>query len=213
MDAGQSRAPADILGDDPQMEFPRSLFLPGGMGLLSSTSVTLMSDGSQRGRSPEYGRSPGIDSVTVMALPRTSSTPGQMCAVELDFPRASVLPGKSCAETWDYIKPTWLAGSPVCAWTVTGSLLFGSPHGYVRGCFHSTLLGLVQFDRSEFSRCRQYLIPPWTLVWIVLVVVCLSYSVVAGSVMASSRSSEMDQAGPSSAASGAHYQERFWALH
>ena len=45
--------------------------------------------------------------------------------------------------------------------------------------------------------CREYLIPPWTLVLIVFVVVCLSYSVVAGSVMASSRSSEMDQAGPS----------------
>ena len=37
--------------------------------------------------------------------------------------------------------------------------------------------------------------------WIVFVVVCLSYSVVAGSVMASSRSSEMDQAGLSSASS------------
>ena len=47
LDAGQSRAPADILGDDPQMKFPRSLCLPGGMRLLSSTSVTLMSGGSQ----------------------------------------------------------------------------------------------------------------------------------------------------------------------
>ena len=211
------------------MEFPRLLFLPGGMGLLSSTSVTLMSDGSQRGRSPGYGHSPGVDSVTVMGLPRTSSTPGEMCALELDFPRASVLPGESCAETWDYIKPTWLAGSPVCAWTVTGSLLFGSPHGCVRGCFHSTLLGLVRFDgltrvvarweryllehdRSEFSRCRQYLIPPWTLVWIVLVVVCLSYSVVAGSVMTSSRSSKWIRR-VLLLLLRAHYQERFWALH
>ena len=60
---------------------------------------------------------------------------------------------------------------------------------------------LLDHDRSGFSRCRQYLIPPWTIVWIVLVVVCLSCSVVAGSVMGSSRSSEMDQAGPSSASS------------
>ena len=46
LDAGQSRAPAYILGDDPQMKFPRSLCLPGGMRLLSSTSVTLMSGSS-----------------------------------------------------------------------------------------------------------------------------------------------------------------------
>ena len=37
LDAGRSGAPADILGDDPQMEFPRSLFLPGGMRVLSSS--------------------------------------------------------------------------------------------------------------------------------------------------------------------------------
>ena len=100
----------------------------------------------------------------------------------------------------------------MCVWSVTGSLHFGSPHIRVRGCFHSTLLSLLRFDRltrvvarwdrSEFSRCRQYLIPPWTLVWIVFVVVCLCYSVVAEGVMASSRSSDMDQAGPSSASSG-----------
>ena len=47
LDAGKSRAPAEILEDDPQMDFPRSQFLPGGMGMLSSTSVTLMSDGLQ----------------------------------------------------------------------------------------------------------------------------------------------------------------------
>ena len=114
-----------------------------------------------------------------------------------------LVPGESCADTQDYIKPTWLAGSPVCAWTVTGSLLFGSPHRRIQGCFRATLLSLLRFDglarvvacweryllehnRSEFSRCKEYLIPPRTLVWIVLV----------------SRSSEMDQAGPSSASSG-----------
>ena len=138
LDAGQSGAPADIMGDDPQLKFPQSLCLPGGMRLLSSTSVTLMSDGSQRCCSPGYGSSPDVDTVTVVGFPRTSSTPGEMCAVELDFPRASVLPGD--------IKPTWLAGSPVCAWTVTGSLLFRSPHRRVRGCFHSTLLSLLRFD-------------------------------------------------------------------
>ena len=57
---------------------------------------------------------------------------------------------------------------------------------------------LIEHDRSEFCRCRQYLVPSWNIAWIVLIVVCLSYSVVAGSFMASGRSSEMDQAGPSS---------------
>ena len=152
LDAGKSRAPAEVLGDDPQMDFPSSQFLPGGMGMLSSTSVTLMSDGSQRCGSPGYGHAPGVDSMTVMGFPRMSSTPGEMCAVELDSPRASFLPGESCAVGWDYIRPTWLAGSPVCVWTVTGSLLFGSPHRCVRGCFHSTLLCLLRFDGLDVVR-------------------------------------------------------------
>ena len=44
------------------------------------------------------------------------------------------------------------------------------------------------------------MVPPGKLAWIVLVVVYLSYSVVAGSFMASGRSSAMDQAGRPSAA-------------
>ena len=61
---------------------------------------------------------------------------------------------------------------------------------------------LLGHDRSEFCQCRQYLVAPGNLAWIVLVVIYLYYSVVAGSFMASSRSSEMDQAGPYSASSG-----------
>ena len=165
-----------------------------------------------------------------------------MCAAELDFPRASFPPGESCAEELDYIRLASLAGSPVCTWTVTGSLLFGSPHIRVRGCSRSTLLCLLRFDglddvpvsgrssivhqqgihahllgtlnsrftqdgissvlistaaglsfhwacaiahwkrylnghnRSKFCRHRQYLGPPGNLTWIVLVVICLSYS-------------------------------------
>ena len=34
LDAGKSRALAEILGDDPQVDFPRSQFLSGGMGVL-----------------------------------------------------------------------------------------------------------------------------------------------------------------------------------
>ena len=170
-------------------------------------------------------------------------------------------------EELDYIRLASLAGSPVCGWTVTGSLLFGSPHRCVWGCSRSTLLCLLRFDgldevpvsgrnanvhqqgihahllvtlnnrftpdiitsvfidtgsgssfhgacviahweryllghdRSEFCRCRQCLIPPGNLPWIVLVVFYLSYCFVTGSFLSSGRSSTIDQAGPSSASS------------
>ena len=131
-------------------------------------------------------------------------------------------------------------------WTVTGSLLFGSPHRPVRGYSRSTSLCLLRFDvldgipvsgwrtnvrqqgihahllvtlnsrftpdiitsglidtesgssfrgacvvarweiyivghdRSEICRCRQCLIHPGNLVWIVLVMFYLSYCLVAG---------------------------------
>ena len=42
----------------------------------------------------------------------------------------------------------------MCAWTVTGSLLFGSPHRRERGCSRSTLLGLLQFDGLVTLNCR-----------------------------------------------------------
>ena len=67
----------------------------------------------------------------------------------LDFPRASFPPSESCAEELDYIRLASLTGSPVYAWTVTGSLLFGSPHRRVRGCSRLTLLCLLRFDRSD----------------------------------------------------------------
>ena len=60
---------------------------------------------------------------------------------------------------------------------------------------------LLGHDRSEFCRCRQCLVPPGNLAWIVLVVIYPSYSLVGGSFLSSGRSSEMDQAGPSSASS------------
>ena len=171
-----------------------------------------------------------------MGFPRMSSTPDEMCVVELNFPLASFPPGESCVEERDYIRPTLLAGSP--GLRVTGSLLFGSPHRLVRGCFRSTFLFLlridgldVQHDRllvtlvSQFTpeicissfgwacviahceRLGQYLVPPGKFVWIVLILYYIC------SVVASSRSSEMDQAGPAYAPS-ARFRERFCiALH
>ena len=77
------------------VDIPQSQFLPGGMGVLSSTSVTLMSDGPQRCGSLGFGHSSGVYSMTVTVVPWISSTPGEMCVVELDFPRASFPPGES----------------------------------------------------------------------------------------------------------------------
>ena len=80
--------------------------------------------------------------MTVISFPRTSFTPGEMSAVELDFPRSSFPPGESCEEDWDYIRQAWLAGWSVCAWTVTGSLLFGA----VRSCLRSAVFSLRWID-------------------------------------------------------------------
>ena len=213
------------------------------------------------------GHSPGENSITDLGFPRASCTPGEMCTAGLDFPRASFPPGESCAEELDYIRLASLTGSPVCAWTVTGSPLFGSPHRRVRGCSRSKLLCLLRFDviddipvsgrrtnvrqygihahllvtlnsrftsdiytsvlittesgsffrgvcvialweryllghdRLEFCRCRQCLISPGNLVWIVLVILYISYCFVVGSFLSSGRLFVMDQAGPSSASS------------
>ena len=105
-----------------------------------------MSDDSRRRDCAGNGHFPGLDSMTELGYPRVSYTLGEMGAAELDFPRASFPPGESCAEELDYIRLASLAGSPVCTWIVTGSLLFGSPHRRVRGCSRSTLLCLLRFD-------------------------------------------------------------------
>ena len=93
-----------------------------------------------------------LDSMTVMGFPRKSSTPGELCAVVVDFPRASFPPGESCAEERAYIRPALLAGSQVCAWTVTGSFLFGSLHRLVRSCFRLAVLFLLQIDGLDGIR-------------------------------------------------------------
>ena len=42
----------------------------------------------------------------------------------------------------------------MCARTVTGSLLFGSPHRLVRSCLYSAVLSLQWIDDLEISRER-----------------------------------------------------------
>ena len=72
-----------------------------------------------------------------------------MCAVDSNFPRMRFPPGELCAERRDYIRLASLTGSPVCTRTVTGSLLFGSPHRFVRGSSCSTLLFPRRIDEFE----------------------------------------------------------------
>ena len=71
--------------------------------------------------------------------------PEHQTRVDSNFPRASFAPGEICAERQDYIRRASLTGSPVCTQTVTGSLLFGSPHRLVRG-----------------SSCLTLFLPRWT---------------------------------------------------
>ena len=82
-------SPIEMLGDDTQRDFPRPHFPPGGMEVLPSTSVTLMSNNSRRRGCAGNGHSPGENSITDLCFPRASCTPGEMCVAELDFPRAS----------------------------------------------------------------------------------------------------------------------------
>ena len=165
---------------------------------------------------------PGEKCAAELGFPRASHTLGEKCAAELGFPRASHTPGKTCTEEPGYVRPVLVAGPPVYAWVVTGSLLFGSPPPprRVQGCLRPTLLGQLWFDVLAVSRCacviadwgrylsrhnqtksrlcRQCSFPPWDPTWIVLVVVCLSYGLVWWSIMSSGKLPIMDQAGASS---------------
>ena len=99
LNAGASTAPVEMLGDDTQMDLPRPQFPPGGVEVLPSTLVTLMSDDSRRRGCAGNGHSPGEKSITDLGFPWASYTPGEMCAAELDFPRASFPPRELCGRT------------------------------------------------------------------------------------------------------------------
>ena len=97
--------------------------------------------------------SPGEKCEAELGFPQASHTPGEKCAAELGFPRASRTLGERCAEEPGYVRPVLVAGPPVYAWVVTGSLLFGSPSRCVRGCLRPTLLCQVRFDVLAVFRC------------------------------------------------------------
>ena len=91
----------------PGMNFPRTISNPGEIGAVE------------------------LGYTTVMGFSQIDSAPGVYGAVKLDFRRATFPPGESGVEDCDYIMPASLAGSSVCARTVTGSLIFGFPHRLV----------------------------------------------------------------------------------
>ena len=66
-----------------------------------------------------------------------------------DARKADSSPGERCAEKPGYIRPVLVAGPPVYAWVVTGSLLFGSPPRRVRAAY------IRLCGASCGSKCRQ----------------------------------------------------------
>ena len=129
LNAGESKAPARMMGDERETDFPRPQFPPCGVRAFPSELVTLVCGGWRRRVCAGNSYFPGDKCTTDLGFPRASHTPGEKCAAELDFPRASLTLGECCcAEELGYIRPALLAESPVYAWTVTGSLLFRSPH-------------------------------------------------------------------------------------
>ena len=169
MHGGHMDAPTGRPGDDPRRNLPPSPMSPGDGGVSLSLLVPLMGKSSRRSSITGIGHSPA------MCFPRRDATPGEINAVEvgcrtawgfsnfdftqgecgvveLDFRRASFPPGENGAEECDYIRPAPLAGSSVCARTVTGSLLFGSPHRLVRSCPYSVVLSLRWTDNLDISR-------------------------------------------------------------
>ena len=173
-----------------------------------------------------------------MEFSQIDSAPGECAVVELDFHQASLPPGENGPEECDFISPAPLAGSSVCAGMVTGSLLFGSPHRLVRSCLYSAVLSLQWIDDIDISR-ESMGIPQnhhlGTVVWIVrlriyliplntklnfakiVLIFCYFYTAFEARAMASSRSPDMDQTGPSYAPSDPlpffrHYSEKLLDL-
>ena len=143
LNAGESKAPVRIMGDERQTDFPRPQFPPCGVRVLPSASATLVRGDWRRRGCAGNGHSPGDKCMTDLHD-----------RSELDFPQASLTPGECCVEELDYLRPALLAVLPVYAWTVTGSLLFGSPHRRVRGCYQLTLLCHPRFDVLVTLNCR-----------------------------------------------------------
>ena len=88
---GESTAPVEMLVDDTQTDFPRPQFLPGGVEVLLSTSVTLMSDNSRRRGCAGNGHSPGENSIADLGFPRARCARLNWTSPEQAFCRARVV--------------------------------------------------------------------------------------------------------------------------
>ena len=80
LNAGVSKAPIRMMGEERETDFPRPQFPPCGMRALPSASVTLVR-GSWRRRGCA-GNSHSLDDkcTTDLGFPRTSHTPGEKWA-------------------------------------------------------------------------------------------------------------------------------------
>ena len=164
------------------------------------------------------------------SFPQIDSAAVSSGAVELDdmnFRRTNFPPDKfSAGREGDYIWLAPLASSSVCAPTVTGSLLAGSPHRFVWFRLYSVVLSLHWIDNLDISRESPFpqklhlgttdrLITPdiysptrptrveiyLLLLREIVLLLCSFCRAFVTRVMASDRSPDMDQVGPSYAPS------------
>ena len=164
------------------------------------------------------------------SFPQIDSAVVSSVAVELDdmnFRRTSFPPDNfSAGREGDYIWLAPLASSSVCARTVTGSLLAGSPHRFVWFRLYSVVLSLRWIDNLDISRESPFpqklhlgttdrritpdicspTIPTRVEIYLLLLreivlLLCSFCRAFVTRAMASNRSPDMDQAGPSYAPS------------
>ena len=129
-------------GHDPRRNLPPSPMSPGDGGVSLSLRVPVMGKSSRRSTSgiTGIGHSPAMCEISAVEVdaeqyglfptlisPRASVAQLSWTSAGRAFGRARMARKSTC----DYIRPApctcTLAGSSVCARTVTGSLLFGSP--------------------------------------------------------------------------------------
>ena len=149
------------VGHNPDMnnntETPRLAVTPGewyNSDLLATTSTEFQ----QMDDIPHVIGAVKLDCSTVWGFPQIDSAAVGCGTVELDdltFRWRSFPPDEfSAGRKRDYIWLAPLAGSSVCARTVTGSLLFGSSHRLVRSCLGSAGISLHWLESVDVPQCR-----------------------------------------------------------
>ena len=147
LNAGETYTPVWMPGGGLETVPPKPPFPPCCVVLLPSATVAQVCGGSWMRGCMGNGHSPD----RTLVGRKIDSSPGEKCAAEPGFPRASHTPGERCTKEPGYIRPVLVAGPPVYAWVVTGSLLFGSSPRRVRGCLRPPLLCQLRFDVLAYS--------------------------------------------------------------